>query len=74
MRKNKNRVTDRLGFTKTNYILLTISIAVVIIGFLVMRYAKTVYGDITISPILLTIAYVVLIPLAIMYKKKDVDE
>ncbi|OQY37924.1 MAG: hypothetical protein B6226_04375 [Candidatus Cloacimonetes bacterium 4572_65] len=74
MRKNKNRVTDRLGFTKTNYILLTIAIAVVIIGFLVMRYAKTVYGDITISPILLTIAYVVLIPLAIMYKKKDVDE
>jgi len=74
VRKNKNRVTDRLGFTKTNYILLTIAIAVVIIGFLVMRYAKTVYGDITISPILLTIAYVVLIPLAIMYKKKDVDE
>jgi len=66
----KKKVIDRLNLTKTNYLLLTIAIIVIIIGYVIMKYAGDDLGDKTISPIVLTIAYVVLIPLALFYKKK----
>ncbi len=48
-------------FNKKNKILLILAIIMLIIGYIIMGT-----GDKTISPILLIIAYVVLIPAAIM--------
>jgi len=48
-------------FNKKNKILLILAIVMLIIGYIVMGT-----GDKTISPIILIIAYVVLIPAAIM--------
>jgi hypothetical protein len=69
----KKKITNRLNLTKANYILLIIAIVVIIAGYIVMKYAGDDLGDKTISPILLTIGYLVLVPLALFYKKK-VDE
>ncbi|MBI9032290.1 hypothetical protein JEZ13_09865 [bacterium] len=70
----KKKITDRLNLTKINYIILSIAIIVIITGYIVMKYVGDDLGDKTISPILLTIGYVVLIPLALFYKTKRVDE
>ena len=48
-------------FNKKNKILLILAIVMLIIGYIIMGT-----GDKTISPIILIIAYVVLIPAAIM--------
>lgn len=69
----KKRNLNRLNLDKTNFILLAIAIVVIIIGYIVMAYGGDDLGDKTWSPIILTIGYVVLVPLALFYKKK-VDE
>lgn len=66
----KNKIYDRLNLSTINFILLAVAIAVIIIGYIVMKYAGDDLGDKTLSPIILTIGYVVLIPLALFYKKK----
>lgn len=67
----KKKIIDRLNLTRTNYLLLALAILVIIIGYIIMKYAGDDLGDKTISPIILTIGYVVLIPLALFYKKKE---
>ncbi len=57
---------DRLGFKPINYILLIIATVLLGIGFLIMNF-----NDITISPIILSVVYVVLIPFALLYKPKE---
>jgi len=49
-------------FNKINLILFIIATVVTIVGYIVMKA-----GDNTVSPIILTIAYVILFPLAIMF-------
>lgn len=53
---------DRTNLTKLNYILLVVSFLILTIGYIIMSM-----NDITISPILLSIVYVALIPLALLY-------
>lgn len=57
---------DRLGLGRINYILLVVSVVLIAVAYLIMRM-----NDITISPILLSLVYVVLIPFALLYKPKD---
>jgi hypothetical protein len=59
----------RLPFTKINYILFSISILVLIIGYIFLSIgpANSVWS-LTIAPIVLLLGYVVLIPLSIIYK------
>ncbi|HHE38910.1 MAG TPA: hypothetical protein ENL20_10115 [Candidatus Cloacimonetes bacterium] len=56
-------------FNKRNKILLILAIVMLIIGYIVMGT-----GDKTISPVILIIAYVVLIPAAIMTGVSKEDE
>lgn len=65
----KNKIYDRLNLSTINFVLLAVAIVVIIIGYIVMKYAGDDLGDKTLSPIILTIGYVVLIPLALFYKK-----
>jgi len=59
---------DRLGLTAGNYILLIAALVIITLGYLIMAG-----GDITASPILLFMAYVIVIPVALLirFKKKD---
>lgn len=55
----------RFQWSSLNTILLVIAIIMITVGYIIMRQ-----NDISISPVLLLIAYVVLIPLAIILQGK----
>jgi hypothetical protein len=50
-----------LPFTKKNYTLFAIGLAVIVLGYITLGY-----GSITLAPILLVLGYCVLIPIAII--------
>jgi hypothetical protein len=59
-------------WTKNNYLLLGAGIVVLIIGYLLMSQGPWDNPlSLTIAPIVLLIAYVIIFPLSIMYKKKS---
>lgn len=59
-------------WTKNNYLLLGVGILVLIIGYFLMSQGPWDNPlSLTIAPIVLLIAYVIIFPLSIMYKKKS---
>ncbi|MBL7960229.1 hypothetical protein JNL27_08315 [bacterium] len=64
-----------LPFTAENYYLFFAGLATIIVGYICMA-SGPVYGflSLTISPIILCIGYLVLIPLALIYRKKPQDQ
>jgi type IV secretory pathway TrbL component len=56
----------RLQFGKVNKILILISVILLIVGYAIMAT-----GDDVISPIILTITYIGIIPFSILYKPKN---
>jgi hypothetical protein len=73
-KKSSNAPADKtpiLAFSKTNYIIFAIAVVVLIIGyyFLSIGPADSVQS-LTIAPIILVIGYVILVPLAIFWRKK----
>ena len=49
------------SFTRKNYVLLGVALAVIALGFVLLGQ-----GSITLAPVLLVIGYLVLVPIAIM--------
>ena len=70
--RRRARKETPLPFTKTNYILLAVGIAVVILGFIVMAEGS-VEGTLplVVAPFLLVIGYCIIIPFGILYRKKE---
>ncbi len=64
----KEQKKDRLGLSSGNYIIMLVAIAIMTAGYLIMAG-----NDITISPVLLVIAYVFVIPLSLLFKFKKKD-
>ena len=65
------RLFHSWSFDKTNYQLFVLGLAIIIIGYIIMGSGETESLQSTkISPIILAIGYCVIIPLAILYKKK----
>jgi membrane protein YdbS with pleckstrin-like domain len=64
----KEQKKDRLGLSAGNYILLLVALIIITLGYIIMGQ-----NEISVSPILLVIAYAVVIPLALIikFKKKD---
>lgn len=61
-----------LPFTTENYILFGISFVVLMAGYISLSKGPAdSFWSLTLAPILLVIGYCVLIPLAIMYNKKE---
>lgn len=56
---------ERLHLGKANYLILIISALVLILGYVIMSF-----NEITISPIILMIAYVIIIPFALLWHPK----
>jgi len=54
---------DRIQLGKANYGLLIISAIILILGYVIMSF-----NEITISPILLAAAYVIIIPIALLWR------
>lgn len=65
-----NEFFQSLGLSKTNLYIFLVSIAVIIIGYIFMAIGDTYDAlSLYVSPIILTIGYVVVLPLSILYKK-----
>ena len=56
---------ERLHLGKANYLILIVSAIVLILGYVIMSF-----NEITISPIILMIAYVIIIPFALLWHPK----
>lgn len=59
---NKN---DRLQLGKANFIILAVAAILLIIGYIIMAQ-----NEINVSPLILVLVYVVLIPFGLLYKGK----
>ena len=70
-----NEFFQSLGLTKTNLYIFLTAIAVIIIGYIFMAVGKTYDAlSLYVSPIILTIGYVVVLPLSVLFKKKNNHE
>ncbi len=67
-----NEFFQSLGLTKTNLYIFLAAIVTIIVGYIFMAVGG-VYDAISlyVSPIILTIGYVVVLPMSILYKKKS---
>ena len=68
----RGKTDDTLPFEKENYIILGIGLAVIVLGYIALS-GNVVEGfrQLTLSPILLLLGYCVIIPIGIMYRKKQ---
>ena len=61
-------------FTTINYILFGIGLALIIVGYLVMATGEVnSFQSLTLAPIMLFIAYIIVIPAALIYREKSSD-
>ena len=69
----KKKISEiSLPFTKENYYLLLVGVAVIVVGYVLMELAGAYDAlALVVSPIILVVGYCVIIPFAIFYKKKE---
>ena len=59
------------AFGKINYILFTIGVTLLLVGYAAMDTGSVnSFQSLTLAPILLFIGYIIVIPLALVYRKK----
>ena len=72
-RKHVNKF--QLPFEKMNYVLFLSGLAVIIIGYLCLAKGPwDSFCSLTLAPILLVLGYCVIVPVAILYRKKEAQE
>tara|TARA_Y100001970_G_C14124247_1_gene798030 strand:- start:37 stop:300 length:264 start_codon:yes stop_codon:yes gene_type:complete len=65
-------IFDSWSYSKNNYILFGIGIIFLIIGYVIMGLGETnSFQSLSLAPVILAIGYLVLIPYALIYKKKE---
>jgi len=70
--KSKAHFIEVFSFTKINYILFAIGLVVIILGYIVMATGDTYsFQSLSLAPIILLIGYLVIIPISILYRKKE---
>jgi len=68
--KNKQSVKFSWPFKRKNYLLFGVGVFVIIVGYLIMYLGEVnSFQSLVISPLLLLAGYIVIIPLALLYKK-----
>ena len=72
--KNKEssvNVFDGWSYDKENYFLFGAGIITIILGYITMATGDTYsFQSLSLAPVLLFIGYIILIPIALLYKKK----
>ena len=59
------------SYDKENYIFFVAGIVFVILGYIIMATGKTYsFQSLSLAPILLFLGYIILIPIALIYKKR----
>ena len=68
---SSGNVFNSWSYDKENYILFVAGIVTVIIGYIIMATGDTYsFQSLSLAPFLLFIGYIILIPIALLYKKK----
>ena len=68
--KNKQSVKFSWPYKRKNYLLFGVGVFVIIVGYLIMYLGEVdSFQSLVISPLLLLAGYLVIIPLALLYKK-----
>ena len=70
--KNKDvQLFHSFGFNKKNYMLFGIGLLIILIGYILMATGETdSFQSVKLSPVILLIGYVIIIPLSIFYRFK----
>jgi hypothetical protein len=68
----KSKKEEAFPFGRENYLILLAGVVVIVLGYLALS-GSSVEGfmPLTVAPILLVLGYCVIIPVGIMYRKKD---
>jgi hypothetical protein len=70
--KKTSSFVRTLSLSKINYIIFAIGIIVIIAGYVCMASGETYsFRSLSAAPIILLIGYLVIVPLAILYRKKE---
>ena len=68
--KNKQSVKFSWPYKRKNYLLFGVGVFVIIVGYLIMYLGEVnSFQSLVISPLLFLAGYIVIIPLALLYKK-----
>jgi len=60
------------NFSTTNYVLFGIGLTLIIVGYFVMATGEVnSFQSLTLAPIMLFIAYIIVIPAALLYREKS---
>ena len=63
------------SFNKTNYLFLFSGIFLIILGYFIMAYGEVnSFQSLTLAPVILFIGYIVLIPSALIYKRRIIKK
>ena len=69
MSQNKEKVNFQWPYKRKNYVLFAIGVFVIIVGYLIMYLGEVdSFQSLTLSPILLLIGYLIIIPYALLYR------
>ncbi|MBH26284.1 MAG: DUF3098 domain-containing protein [Candidatus Neomarinimicrobiota bacterium] len=69
MSQNKEKINFQWPYKRKNYVLFAIGVFVIIVGYLIMYLGKVdSFQSLTLSPILLLIGYLIIIPYALLYR------
>lgn len=70
--KSEIHLFEGWTFTKTNYLIFGVGLIVIILGYIIMAMGEVYsFQALTISPILLFIGYLVILPIALVYRGKN---
>ncbi len=68
---SSDNIFNDWSYGKENYILLGAGIVTIILGYIIMATGDTYsFQSLSLAPVLLFIGYIVLIPIALLYKNK----
>jgi len=77
VKKNTNKrkpFIERLTLTNTNFLIFGVGLLVILLGYIIMASGDTYsFRTLTVAPIVLLIGYLIIVPLAILYKKRNND-
>ena len=69
MSQNKEKINFQWPYKRKNYVLFAIGVFIIIVGYLIMYLGEVdSFQSLTLSPILLLIGYLIIIPYALLYR------
>jgi hypothetical protein len=73
--RDRKKAKATIPFSRENYIIFVIGILVIILGYIFMAQGPAdSFWSLTLAPILLVFSYCIIIPISILYRKKQQSE